>query len=83
MVSADLSGHKHVLYFTYHFSKLDKILRYIYVDYNNSVYYGELVRENGLTVFEKKTLDKLKSEYAPKARALSDNLILNVDFQIV
>ena len=71
MVSPNLSGHKHVLYFTYHFSKLDKILRYIYVDYNNSVYYGELVRENGLTVFEKKTLDKLKSEYAPKARALS------------
>ena len=71
MVSADLSGHKHVLYFTYHFSKRDKLLRYVYVDYNNSVYYGELVRQNGLTVSEKKTLDNLKSEYAPKSRALS------------
>jgi len=71
MVTVDLSGHKHVLYFTYHFSNIDKLLRYVYVDYNNSVYYGELVRENGLTVPEKKILNKLKSDYKPKARALS------------
>ena len=71
MVSQDLSGHKHVLYFTYHYSAQNKLLKYVYVDYNNVVYYGELFLDTGLTVSEKNLLNKLKSDYAPKSRVLS------------
>ena len=49
----------------------NKILKYIYMDYNNFIYYGEFDLDNPITKKDLEILNFLKKEYSPKSRFFS------------